>query len=131
MAVKAHALYHESEDVVVLKKGKIEDGMLDTGDKLFDIDGVKPKMFKTGMGGYSPLYMVKWDCTKPSEDFHFAPTANINPQTLKKTMSLQILGNMLKLKKPMPALFLIIMGIALGGILIYTLIVSKVIKVKQ
>jgi hypothetical protein len=128
MAVKAHALYHESEDVVVLRKGKLIDGMLDTGDKMFNVDSVKPKLLKTAMG-YSPIYMVKWDCTTPSEDFHFKPDKDVNPQVLKKTMSLQILGNMLKLKKQMPSLFLIIMGVALGGILIYSLISAKVIKI--
>jgi len=120
MAETAYALYFESKNVVRLKKGVLIDGFLDLGDKAFDVNNFTPKLLRKGFSFY-PLYMLKWDCVNPSEEFNptFKRNEKISPEILKKTLSLKILGNMLKIKKRFPPLLLLGIGLAFGAFFAY------------
>lgn len=123
MSAKAYVLYFESEDVAKLIKTKLEDGMIDTGDKLFNVGDRKPKMIRT-MFGYYPLYALRWDSINPADDFNptFKPDKDINPEILKKTMSLKVLGNMLKIKKAIGGIWMILVGLIFGAFLAYLIL---------
>lgn len=128
--MKAYVLYFETKDVVRLVKAKLEDGMVIFENKAFDVDKFQPRVLKKGFS-YYPLYMLKWGSIHPCEEFNpiFEEDKKINPEILRKTISLKILGNMLKLKKEFSPLLLIIMGAVLGFFLTYALIISKVIVI--
>jgi hypothetical protein len=117
-----YALYFESEDVAKLVKGKLEDGMLDIGDKMFDVNSFKPRMLRKGFGFY-PLYLIRWDCVNPENEFNpkFEPDNKLSPEILKKTMSLKVLGNMLKVKREVNKILWLIIGLAFGAFLAYAL----------
>jgi len=121
--VKAYALLWDSEGVATLTKGKVIEGMFDSGDSFFDINEFKPRMLKKDFGVY-PFYMLRWDCVHPEKEFNpnFTPDKEIDPQTLKKTMSLKVLGNMLKIKKEVNKLVWLIIGLAFGAFFAYVLV---------
>lgn len=130
--MKCYVLYHETKDLVRLVKTEVKDGMVDVEDKMFDIDKFEPKLIKiSGIGGgIYPLYMLKWDSVNPAENFNpiFEKDKEVNPEVLKKTMSLKILGNMLKIKKPISPIIMIMIGVVFGGFVVYFLFASKIIK---
>lgn len=131
--MKAYVLYYESNDIVRLIKTKVRDGTIEIGDKAFRVDGFKAKLLKTFSGVY-PLYMLKWDSVYPATNFNepqefepkFKRHDDINPEILRKTMSLRILGNLLKVKKPVPALLPLILGLIFGAFLMYFLMASGI-----
>lgn len=129
--MKGLFIYFDTENIAHLVKKEIKDGMVEIGDKAWDISKFKPFILKKGLS-YVPLYFIKWDNVYPANLTVMKPEFNdnnieINPEILRKTMSLKILGNMLKIRKPFPPLLLIILGLIFGGFLTYLLIAMKLI----
>jgi hypothetical protein len=127
--MKGYFLFHETEDIVKLEKKEIKDGQVTIGEKTFDIDKYKPKLFKTGLG-YFPFYMLKWDSMNPPEEFNpvFKEDKNVTPEIYHKTMKMKILGNMLKIKKEGANTWILIaVGAAFGIFIAYYLISMKIL----
>lgn len=61
----------DSDHICRLLKGEIEDGKAHVEDKSFMVDKTEPFLFNEESklpligGDYTPLYLVKWDDTKP------------------------------------------------------------------
>jgi hypothetical protein len=127
---KAYVLYHESEAIVKLEKKSIENGHIEIGDKSFDVDGFKPKLLKTAFG-YQPLYMLKWDTVNPPTEFNpsFKPDKDVSPEVYHKTMTMKILGNMLKTEKKRNVWLMVGIGVAFGIFMAYYLFAMGVIKI--
>lgn len=136
--MKAYVLFHETNDIVRLVKTKVRDGMIEIGDKTFDVDEFSAKLLKTWNGVY-PLYMLKWDCVNPAVNFNkpikaeefkpeFKRDKYINPEILQKTMNLRILGNLLKVRKPVSSWIPLILGLIFGAFLMYFLMISGLFR---
>jgi hypothetical protein len=75
--------------------------------------------------------MLKWDGVNPPTEFNptFNTDSKMNPELYNRMLNLKILGNMLKVKKPVNSLLYIILGLAFGGFLVYYLIAMKFISI--
>lgn len=131
----AKILFFNSEHECVLLDRKVEDGMVNIGDKTFLVDTSYPLLLRTKFG-YTPLYIVKWNQIKPANNIHslFEKTERVNPKfegkkdeitpsMLRRLIGMRILGNMIPFRRSeTPNLFLIIIGLAIGVFLTYFLI---------
>jgi hypothetical protein len=123
--MKVYVLFFENNDICELRKVELREGMLDLGDKAFDVNNFRPKMLKKGFGSYVPLYLVRWDSINPPEEINpiFSPNDEMNPELLKKTVSFKILGNLITLRKSaISPIILLLIGLAFGGFLAYILL---------
>jgi len=133
--MNARLLYFIQSDIAELVKKKIEDGMVTIGNKRWNIDTSSPIFLKKTLG-YEPLFIIKHDNVMPDNvlnpikpQFIKDKDDKINPEILRKTMSLKILGNMLKVKKEINWVMATLLGIGFGAFLVYYLIVMKIIKI--
>jgi len=105
-----------------------------------------------------PLYITTWDSVKPAKIDHkieelkkikktiegkeIKENAKVHkvelkttvekyntPESFYKTMTLRILGNILKYKRPISPILLIIMGLVLGFVITYTMFAMKLIVI--
>jgi len=124
--VKAYILYFKTNSIVKLEKKDIVDGHVTIstkdGEKTFDVDNFTPKLLETKFG-FAPLYMLKWNSINPATDFN--PTfhdSKITPELYNKTMRMKVLGNMLKIGRRSPNMFLMLgIGIMFGVFIMYYL----------
>lgn len=66
----AIVLLLESDTEARIVKAKIKDGFIDIGGKQFFVDNAKPINLKKSMGGYKPLYILKWNSIEPAKNIH-------------------------------------------------------------
>ncbi|MEM2506257.1 MAG: hypothetical protein QXF61_04355 [Nitrososphaeria archaeon] len=121
--MEAYALLFETEDVATLRKGRLENGILDFGDRAFNVSKAKAKMLKKSFG-YYPLYILRWDSVEPAENLNpkFTPDEDVDPDNLKRLISLRILGNLIGLKKrTVGAIPLILIGLFFGMMIGYAI----------
>ncbi|MFQ6118298.1 MAG: hypothetical protein ACE5KE_00260 [Methanosarcinales archaeon] len=127
----AYFLYFNSKDICKLVKKKIKDGTVDIEGKKFIVDISKPRLLQTPLG-YKPLYIVKWNNTEPAENINplkfdyispkFKERFDMTPEMLKKLIGLKILGNMIKTRISLGPIFMLVIGIAVGSLILYSLI---------
>lgn len=127
-------VYFDQNDIATLMKKKVKDGKVDIEDKSFLVDLSRAKFLKTTFG-YSPLFFVKHDSVYPDNKLNpiypeFALKGDkVNPEILRKTMSLKILGNMLKVKKEIGWFKPTAIGLAFGAFVMYYLIAMKIVLI--
>jgi hypothetical protein len=137
--MKAWFLYFDHNNICRLVKKKVKDGQADIEDKRFHIDLSKPLLWKRkyffGLmeTPYEPLFIIKWDEIYPDKtvnpiDPAYLTNEKVNPEMLKKTMSLKIIGNMLKTPKEVNWLMVALIGIAFGAFVMYYAVEMKMIK---
>lgn len=114
-------LYFDTKDVVKLIKREIKDGTVDIDGKSFVLDETQPKIYNTKFG-FKPLYLVKWDNVAPIiiKDGEIK-SSEITPEMLRKLINMKILGNMIKTSKPMPSFFLLIAGLVIGVLVMFSM----------
>ena len=107
-------LYFVSDNEAQLIRAPIENGRALIDDKAFIIDETRPIMLRGRFGGVETLYMVKWDASAPAQNVHLpirdaqiTPKFDrgkyeITPTMIRRLMGLEILGNMIKVKKKSP-----------------------------
>jgi hypothetical protein len=158
--MKCKFLFLDSENVGELVDGKLEDGTGYVKDKAFILDSfskdieIRPIYLKTTFG-FKPLFIVKWDRTKPSiihksfvkiknrakaikpefeEEAMKEGKLNpdyITPELQRKLFGLKILGHMIKpvRKFEISGIMMLIIGTIVGTLIMYSLIALKVIKI--
>lgn len=123
--MKCKFLFMDADYISEIVDGKLEDGIGYVRDKSFLLDGPLNPIYLKTFGGVVPLFIVKWDCKKPSvihkrvlfkpelkiyekgtvvtPEFENEITKNgkidpdyITPEILRKLIGLKILGNMIK-----------------------------------
>ena len=139
---KSTVLLMESENVASLNKVNITDGAVTIGDKTFFIDAHYPINLKGKFGGFTPLYICKWDKLEPSENMNkdmqkeelkriypeFSQKKHdLTPEMARKLMGLKILGNMIKPKSSIGNIMLLIMGVVVGVSIMFSLVYFKLI----
>lgn len=137
-------LYFESENTARLIDTEIKDGMVMIDDKAYPIDTHYPIMLKLGsiMKRHKPMFILKHDKLYPASnlnkikpDFEIKDKKGnvieqeINPEVLKKTMNMKVLGNMLKVRKETDRMVLLAMGVVAGAVLIYLAIEFNLISI--
>jgi hypothetical protein len=159
--MKCKFLFLDSENVGELVDGKLEDGTGYVKDKAFILDSfskdieIRPIYLKTTFG-FKPLFIVKWDRTKPSvvhktftriensrakaikpefeEEAMKEGKLNpdyITPELQRKLYGLKILGHMIKpvRKFEISGIMMLIIGTVVGILIMYSLMVLKIIKI--
>jgi hypothetical protein len=136
-------IYFASPDVVEILDGVIEGGIVYAKDRpiMFELKDTQSLKLvnKTIFGEKSePLFITAWDSVRPATVKHStipilkkkippAPTSVPhkielihkyeklnNPESLYKTMTLRILGNMLRFKRPTSPILLLMFGLMIG-----------------
>ena len=139
----AKILFFNTDNECILLDRKVEDGMVKIGDKMFIVDTSYPLLLKTKLG-YTPLYIVKWNQIKPAKNIHgikLHETERVNPSfkrekdeitpaLLRRLMGMQILGNMIPIrKKEISGLLMIILGLIAGILITFALIYFKLLPI--
>jgi hypothetical protein len=136
--LKAWFLYFDQNNMCKLVHKKVKTGHVDIEDKRFHIDISKPLLWERGLflmpKRYEPLFIIKWNEIYPDKtvnpvDPMYMTDKTVDPELLKKTMSLKIIGNMLKSPKEVNWLLIAIFGVGLGAFIVYYLTAMKIIKV--
>jgi hypothetical protein len=136
-------IYFASPDVVEIFDGVIEGGIVYAKDRpiMFDLKDTESLklVHRTIFGEKSePLFITAWDSIRPATVKHgIIPTLKKrtpqeppvgphkielihryeklnNPESLYKTMTLRILGNMLRFKRPISPILLLMFGLMIG-----------------
>lgn len=153
----AKVLFFNTKNEAVLVNCKVQDGKIVYQDKIFVVDKAYPLLIKTSFG-YEPLYIIKWDSLEPSynlnppvgilkklknnqlqlaENYTIVDTQwrdwikeGLNPDMMRRLVGLQILGNMIKVKRraEVGPFVTIILGLILGISIFYSLAYFKIIK---
>jgi len=154
----AKVLFFNSKNEAVLTDCKVEDGRIIYQDKSFVVDKSYPLLLKSAVG-YQPLYIIKWDSLEPS--YNLNPPGKIlfrlknkeitmaenytvvepqwrdwikegiSPEMVRRLMGLQILGNMIKVKKKIEVqpMVTLVLGILIGVLALYWLLYFKIIRI--
>lgn len=144
---KARVLYFNSKNEALLLKKKVEDGFIHFKEKAFYVENSRPILLK-GRMGYTPLYLIKWDTVQPAKvdlsnvlpkkvrkelekkqvkipqnvtQVVFQRDKDYTPEALKKTVSLTILGNMIKLRREVAGIVPMIIGVVIGAIVMFAM----------
>jgi len=130
--MKAWFLYFDHNNICKLVRKKVKDGQADIEDKRFHVDLSKPLLLKRGLG-FQPLFIIKWSDVYPDGvvnpvELKFMKDNTVNPEMLKKTMSLKIIGNMLKSPREVNWFLMALIGTAFGAFVMYYLVAMKVIS---
>lgn len=131
---KAKVLFFDSNNEARLMNMKVEDGSIMIGDKQFIVDTAHPLHLKTLLG-FRPMYLIKWNNVTPATNVNMERInpefkdkyPDITPEMLRKLMGLKILGNLIKVKKQTGGIIFLIVGIIVGLLILYGLIIMKVI----
>jgi len=132
----AYFLYLNSNMEGKLVRRKIQDGFVDIDNKKFLIDTSAPIILNRTPMSSIPLYIVKWDKIKPSDNLNpplsrlkkiypeFAKEKyDISPEMMRKMMGLKILGNMIKVPKAMGGIIMIMIGLIVGALVMYSMLI--------
>jgi len=152
-------IYFNSPDTVEILDATIEDGILKVKDRplAFELENTESlKLIKRTVFGElsEPLYIATWNSVRPAKVKHnilqriFKKNEKVakpkyihkvelthhvekyhNPESLYKTMQLKILGNMLRVKRPISGLFTAFIGLVMGIAITYALFMLKILVV--
>lgn len=141
-------LLFDANNEASLFKKKIKNGCVSAEGKQFIVDESEPLLLRSKMGGYTPLYILKWDTLEPSVNLNprktlreqqmptiktkqvtpkFDNRFGLTPDLFRKMMGMQILGNMIKPKKELPNVLLLIFGIIIGVMIMFSMWIMGVI----
>jgi hypothetical protein len=138
--MKASFLYFDHNNLCRIVKKKIKNGEVDIEDKRFHVDVSKPLLWRKDSffgllhGHFEPLFIIKWDEVYPEKTVNpvqpsYMKDDRVNPEMLKKTMSLKIIGNMLKSPKEINWFVIAIFAAVFGAFVMYYLFAMKAIRI--
>lgn len=130
-AKKAFVLRYVSEKQAEILDLKVKDGILTIGKEKHYVDEDDATLIKgTGylIKAFRPLYVIKWNSVMP-QSFTKDGIKALSPENLENFLNNKTLAQLLTPKDADKKMILMVVaGLVMGGLLMYTLISSGVIK---